>query len=465
MTYSGDLGYEIWVAPSTSGHCSTCCGRPANRSGSALFGFRALMSMRMEKMFGTWFREYRPDLHAAGGRDGSVPRGSTTSSSAAPPSRPNGARDGSGRSSTSRSIPTPTSPPTSSATSRSGTSARTASVVGWVTSGAYAHHSGVSLALGYVPAELAVPGGRTPSSRSRSSATAAQPGCSPTPCSTRRRADADVAARARTRRRTGRGHRAAAELLDDVVAYLAEQRAGGRVVAADGRRDRRQRQRAGPPLRSEGADRRRPRSGGRTTSRPSCSSAGWPATRTSRRPTCCGAGGAGSTRRRPAWRISASASRRRRWRRRRAGLPGDVQGRADRLCGASTSSAAGERRACRPTGPSRGLAGEGDVHRPRRRPAGHRRTPAPWGRARARPRSAQPGARRVPGARSAPECRSPLAGGTPRRESPRTRVGRACRSVPAHREASGLRNTRPVGRGASAASRGREARRPARSPR
>ncbi len=29
------------------------------------------------------------------------------------------------------------------------------SVVGWITSGGYAHYSGVSLALGYVPAELA----------------------------------------------------------------------------------------------------------------------------------------------------------------------------------------------------------------------------------------------------------------------------------------------------------------------
>ena len=31
-------------------------------------------------------------------------------------------------------------------------------VVGWVTSGAYAHHSQRSLALGYVPAALAAPG-------------------------------------------------------------------------------------------------------------------------------------------------------------------------------------------------------------------------------------------------------------------------------------------------------------------
>ncbi|MXW88071.1 MAG: hypothetical protein F4Z54_00670, partial [Acidimicrobiaceae bacterium] len=33
-------------------------------------------------------------------------------------------------------------------------------VVGWVTSGGYAHHSEVSVALGYVPAELADSTGR-----------------------------------------------------------------------------------------------------------------------------------------------------------------------------------------------------------------------------------------------------------------------------------------------------------------
>ena len=34
-------------------------------------------------------------------------------------------------------------------------------VVGWVTSGAYAHYSGVSLALGYIPAALATPDAAT----------------------------------------------------------------------------------------------------------------------------------------------------------------------------------------------------------------------------------------------------------------------------------------------------------------
>jgi dimethylglycine dehydrogenase len=32
-------------------------------------------------------------------------------------------------------------------------------VVGWITSGGFAHYSGVSLAWGYIPTELAVPGG------------------------------------------------------------------------------------------------------------------------------------------------------------------------------------------------------------------------------------------------------------------------------------------------------------------
>ena len=61
MTYTGDLGYEIWVrAGVPAASCSTCCGRPAQPYGMRLFGFRALMSLRMEKSFGTWFREYRP---------------------------------------------------------------------------------------------------------------------------------------------------------------------------------------------------------------------------------------------------------------------------------------------------------------------------------------------------------------------------------------------------------------------
>ncbi len=60
MTYSGDLGYEIWVAPEHQRALFDVLWRAGQPYGMALFGFRALMSMRMEKMFGTWYREYRP---------------------------------------------------------------------------------------------------------------------------------------------------------------------------------------------------------------------------------------------------------------------------------------------------------------------------------------------------------------------------------------------------------------------
>ena len=98
----------------------------------------------------------------------------------------------SARSSTSRSTPIPTNRPTYSAASRSGMT----DVVGWVTSGAFAHYSDVSLAFGYVPAELAAPGGVLASSgggwRSRSSATAARRVCSRARPRPGREADAGV---------------------------------------------------------------------------------------------------------------------------------------------------------------------------------------------------------------------------------------------------------------------------------
>ena len=59
MTYTGDLGYELWVAPEHQRALFDLLW-DAGQDGIALFGFRALMSLRMEKMFGTWMREYRP---------------------------------------------------------------------------------------------------------------------------------------------------------------------------------------------------------------------------------------------------------------------------------------------------------------------------------------------------------------------------------------------------------------------
>ena len=60
LTYSGDLGYELWVAPEYQRALFDLLMEAGEEFGIRLFGFRALMSLRIEKSFGTWFREYRP---------------------------------------------------------------------------------------------------------------------------------------------------------------------------------------------------------------------------------------------------------------------------------------------------------------------------------------------------------------------------------------------------------------------
>jgi dimethylglycine dehydrogenase len=153
MSYSGDLGYEIWVAPEYQRRLFDllwAAGRPHD---VGLFGFRALMSLRMEKMFGTWLREYRPvytPLEA--GMDRYLKFDHEFVGRAAVEAERERGRE--------RALvylevePDPDEPADVIGDEpiwHDGT------VVGWVTSGGYAHYSGVSLALGYVPAELAGP--------------------------------------------------------------------------------------------------------------------------------------------------------------------------------------------------------------------------------------------------------------------------------------------------------------------
>jgi dimethylglycine dehydrogenase len=60
ITYTGDLGYEIWMEPAYQRLVyEGDQGRQA-RSSASDFGMRALLSMRLEKNFPTWFRELRP---------------------------------------------------------------------------------------------------------------------------------------------------------------------------------------------------------------------------------------------------------------------------------------------------------------------------------------------------------------------------------------------------------------------
>ena len=60
ISYTGDLGYEIWVKPEYLRALTMRVMHVGQQFGMKPFGMRALLAMRLEKHFGTWFREFRP---------------------------------------------------------------------------------------------------------------------------------------------------------------------------------------------------------------------------------------------------------------------------------------------------------------------------------------------------------------------------------------------------------------------
>jgi len=152
MTYTGDLGYEMWMAPEHQRYLFDLIWGAGREFGMGLFGFRALITMRLEKSFGTWFREYRPiytPLEAAMDRSLKFDHDFIGREAVEAEKASGGPKR---RLVTFVVEPDPEAPADvigDEPVWHDGT------VVGWVTSGGYAHYSKVSLALGYVPAELA----------------------------------------------------------------------------------------------------------------------------------------------------------------------------------------------------------------------------------------------------------------------------------------------------------------------
>ena len=60
ISYTGDLGYEIWMEPAYERTVYHAIKDAGAEYGIADFGMRALLSMRLEKNFPTWFAELRP---------------------------------------------------------------------------------------------------------------------------------------------------------------------------------------------------------------------------------------------------------------------------------------------------------------------------------------------------------------------------------------------------------------------
>lgn len=157
MTYSGDLGYEIWMRPEDQRHVFDVLMAAGAPHGMRLFGVRTLLSLRLEKMFGTWFREYRPIFTPYECRMDRFIKldhdfvGRAALEAAPPPKRYLSYFD---------VDPDPDEPADVIGDEPiwhrpSGSSDDDWRVVGWITSGGYAHYTQRSLALGYVEAAVA----------------------------------------------------------------------------------------------------------------------------------------------------------------------------------------------------------------------------------------------------------------------------------------------------------------------
>ena len=148
ITFTGDLGYEIWVKNDYQLALHDLLWETGKDLGIRHFGSRALDSLRLEKSFGNWAREFRPiygPFEADMGRFVDLSKNDFIGRDAALAEKEEGPKqirvtlvidhddidvigdepvwhDG--------------------------------KVVGWVTSGAYAHYVDKSVALAYIPTEL-----------------------------------------------------------------------------------------------------------------------------------------------------------------------------------------------------------------------------------------------------------------------------------------------------------------------
>jgi dimethylglycine dehydrogenase len=156
INYAGDLGYELWVAPEYQRALFDRIVAAGESHGLQLFGMRALMSLRLEKSYGTWFREYRPiytPLEAGITRYLRLDHEFTGRAAHEAELAAGGPKRRLSAFVVEPDFDDPADVIGDEPIWHDG------DVVGWVTSGGYGHHVERSIALGYVPVELVSPDG------------------------------------------------------------------------------------------------------------------------------------------------------------------------------------------------------------------------------------------------------------------------------------------------------------------
>ncbi|WP_136441797.1 GcvT family protein [Pacificoceanicola onchidii] len=151
ISFSGELGYEIYCRPQYLLRLAEAIEAAGADLGYRWYGARALMSMRLEKGWGVWTLEFRPDFNAVeSGMDVFI----------------NWKKDFAGKAATEafrkegvdRKLVTLTIDVDGIDVSSDEAILKDGEAVGYVSSGGYAHRAGKSMAMGYVAAEHAVPG-------------------------------------------------------------------------------------------------------------------------------------------------------------------------------------------------------------------------------------------------------------------------------------------------------------------
>ena len=150
VSFTGDLGYEIWMEPAYQRYIYTQLMQAGAEFNIRPFGLRALNALRLEKNFGGWAREYRPIYTADEcglGRFVALGKDAEFIGKAAAAENH---KDGGKMRLCSFVVDAKDADVIGDEPVW-----QDGKVVGWVTSGGYAHASGVSVAMAYVPRKMA----------------------------------------------------------------------------------------------------------------------------------------------------------------------------------------------------------------------------------------------------------------------------------------------------------------------
>lgn len=153
VSFSGELGYEMYCAPQYQLKLFEAIEEAGSDLGLKLYGNRALMSLRLEKNWGVWTLDFRPDFTATEAGLGSFiaydKDAEFIGKAAALEQRAAGAE---------KKLVTLIVEANDVDCHADEAVFNQGKCVGYVSSGGYAHYIGKSIAMAYVPTELAVDG-------------------------------------------------------------------------------------------------------------------------------------------------------------------------------------------------------------------------------------------------------------------------------------------------------------------